>query len=132
VRASLRHWSLRRKAALFSSLFGTGHAPIYDSLPGDVTLPHPASRTDYCCQKMVRPPSGAARWSALRGDHGLVVTNWHVVRDATGLVDVVFPDGFHSHATPLKVDQDWDLAALVVWKPNVEPVKIAPPAAAAR
>jgi hypothetical protein len=47
------------------------------------------------------------------------------VRDAAGLVDVVFPDGFHSHAKPLKVDQDWDLAALVVWKPNCEPVKIA-------
>jgi len=54
-----------------------------------------------------------------------VVTNWHVVRDATGLVEVVFPDGFRSHARPLKVDQDWDLAALVIWRPNAEPVKIA-------
>jgi hypothetical protein len=54
-----------------------------------------------------------------------VVTNWHVVRDGVGLVDVVFPDGFHSHARPIKVDSDWDLAALVIWRPNIEPVKIA-------
>ena len=43
----------------------------------------------------------------------------------TALVEVVFPDGFRSHARPLKVDQDWDLAALVIWRPTVEPVKIA-------
>jgi hypothetical protein len=76
------------------------------------------------------PEDGATAFGSgtLVGVHenrGLVVTNWHVVRDAAGLVDVVFPDGFHSHAKPLKVDQDWDLAALVVWKPNCEPVKIA-------
>ena len=111
-------------AALFSSLFGSGHVPIYDSLPGDVT-PHPA------VARIIVPEDGSTAFGSgtlvgVHGDHGLVVTNWHVVRDATGLVDVVFPDGFHSHATPLKVDQDWDLAALVVWKPNVEPVKIAP------
>ncbi len=28
--------------------------------------------------------------------YGLVVTNWHVVRDAAGPVSVIFPDGFHS------------------------------------
>ncbi len=111
------------QAALFSSLFGGGHAPIYDSLPGDVT-PHPA------VARIIVPEDGSTAFGSgtlvgVHGNHGLVVTNWHVVRDATGLVDVVFPDGFHSHATPLKVDQDWDLAALVVWKPNVEPVKIA-------
>jgi hypothetical protein len=114
---------VRTQAALFSSLFGSGPVPIYDSLPGDVT-PHPA------VARIIVPEDGATAFGSgtlvgVHGQHGLVVTNWHVVRDAAGLVDVVFPDGFHSHATPLKVDQDWDLAALVVWKPNVEPVKIA-------
>jgi hypothetical protein len=110
-------------ATLLSSLFGSGRAPIYDSLPGDVT-PHPA------VARIIVPEDGSTAFGSgtlvgVHDNHGLVVTNWHVVRGATGLVDVVFPDGFHSHATPLKVDQDWDLAALVVWKPNVEPVRIA-------
>jgi serine protease Do len=104
-------------------LFGGGHRAVYDSLPGDVT-PHPA------VARIIVPEDGSTAFGsgtlvAVRGQHGLVVTNWHVVRDAVGLVDVVFPDGFHSHARPLRVDKDWDLAALVIWKPNVEPVKIA-------
>ncbi|HEX4414695.1 MAG TPA: serine protease [Lacipirellulaceae bacterium] len=115
--------SASARASLFSSVFGAGHTPIYDSLPGDVT-PHPS------VARIIVPEDGATAFGSgtLVGVHenrGLVVTNWHVVRDAVGLVDVVFPDGFHSHAKPLKVDQDWDLAALVIWKPNCEPVKIA-------
>jgi hypothetical protein len=61
----------------------------------------------------------------VEGDCGLVVTNWHVVRDATGEISVAFPSGFRSPATVAKVDADWDLAALIVWRPNVEPVRIA-------
>jgi hypothetical protein len=61
----------------------------------------------------------------VRGDYGLVVTNWHVVRDGHGEAEVIFPDGFRSIARPLKVDADWDLAALVIWRPRVAPVKIA-------
>ncbi len=105
------------------SLFGTRSKAVYDSAPGDVT-PHPA------VARIIVPEDGATAFGSgslvgVRDNHGLVITNWHVVRDAVGLVDVVFPDGFHSHAKPLKVDSDWDLAALVIWRPNVEPVKIA-------
>ncbi len=57
--------------------------------------------------------------------HGLVVTNWHVVRDAAGPIMVVFPDGFRSAASVMKIDRDWDLAALAIWRPNVEPVTLA-------
>lgn len=57
--------------------------------------------------------------------HGLVVTNWHVIRDAVGKVSVVFPDGFTSTATILHVNKTWDLAALLIWRPKVEPVAIA-------
>jgi S1-C subfamily serine protease len=60
-----------------------------------------------------------------RDQYGLVVTNWHVVRDSKGIVEVVFPNGFRSHARPLKVDSNWDLAALVIWRPPIEPVKLA-------
>ncbi len=61
-----------------------------------------------------------------REQFGLVVTNWHVVRDAQGPVEVLFPDGFRSKARPVKVDEDWDLAALVTWRPDVQPVAISP------
>jgi len=57
--------------------------------------------------------------------HALVVTNWHVVRDAAGPITVVFPDGFYSAATVTKADRDWDLAALAIWRPRVEPIRLA-------
>ena len=60
-------------------------------------------------------------------DHGLVVTNWHVVHDAAGLIMVLFPDGFRSAAKVLRTDQTWDLAALAIWRPpTANPVPIAP------
>ena len=61
----------------------------------------------------------------VRGQYGLVVTNWHVVCDATGPVTVVFSDGFQSPARVLQMDKQWDLAALVIWRPDVEAVPIA-------
>src|SRR5690606_21181540 len=54
--------------------------------------------------------------------------NWHVVRDAAGDVEVSFPDGYKSKAKVLKTDRDWDLAALVIWKPSVAPIAFAPQA----
>jgi hypothetical protein len=57
--------------------------------------------------------------------HGLVITNWHVVREASGPIVVAFPDGFRSGASVLRTDDNWDLAALAVWRPNVEPIPMA-------
>ena len=68
---------------------------------------------------------GSGTLVAVNDRHGLVITNWHVVRDGNGLVSVVFPDGFHSGATVLKADRDWDLAALAIWRPHVAPVRLA-------
>lgn len=56
---------------------------------------------------------------------GLVVTNWHVVRDARGPITVVFPDGFRSGASILATDKDWDLAALAIWRPQTPPLQLA-------
>lgn len=61
----------------------------------------------------------------VRDQFGLVVTNWHVVRDAQGAIEVRFPGGFQSTARAAKLDSDWDLAALVIWRPPVAPVPIA-------
>lgn len=61
----------------------------------------------------------------VREDYGLVLTNWHVVHAATGPIEVTFPSGFVSQARSLKMDSEWDLAALVIWKPPCEPVRMA-------
>jgi hypothetical protein len=96
---------------------------IYDSGSGPAT-PHPA------VARIVVPEKGATAYGSgtlvdCRDQYGMVVTNWHVVRDSVGVVEVVFPSGFRSQARPVKVDSDWDLAALVIWRPPIEPVKMA-------
>jgi S1-C subfamily serine protease len=97
--------------------------PLYESQPHNVT-PHPA------VARIIVPEVGAIAYGSgtlvdVRDQFGLVVTNWHVVRDSKGVVEVTFPGGFRSHARPLKVDSNWDLAALVIWRPPIEPVKLA-------
>ena len=65
---------------------------------------------------------------------GLVLTNWHVIRDSRSAVLVQFPDGFQSAGTVIRWDEAWDLAAIVIWKPEATPVSIAaaPPAVGER
>lgn len=98
---------------------------VYDSASSPVA-PHPA------VARISVPEEGATAYGSgtlvdARDQYALVVTNWHVVRDSRGVVVVTFPNGFRSHASPLKVDKDWDLAALVIWRPTaIEPVKLAP------
>ena len=93
-------------------------------LPVTVAQPHPA-----VVRVVVPEKEGTAYGSGtlidVRDDFGLVLTNWHVVRDAAGAIDVVFPSGFRSQARSLKVDSEWDLAALVIWRPPCEPVPLA-------
>ncbi|MCE5268897.1 MAG: serine protease [Planctomycetaceae bacterium] len=67
---------------------------------------------------------GSGSLVAISGNFGLVITNWHVVRDAAGQVGVIFPDGFRSAATVARTNRDWDLAALVIWRPNVSPIPV--------
>ena len=68
---------------------------------------------------------GSGTLVAVEGRHGLVITNWHVIRDAGDRIEVAFPDGFRSQATLLAADRDWDLAALAIWRPNVGPIPLA-------
>ncbi len=89
--------------------------------------PHPA-----VVRVTAQEPDGISQGSGtlvdVRDQFGLVVTNWHVVRDATGPVTVTFPNGFRSAARVLRVDRDWDLAALLIWRPQASPVPLAPQA----
>ena len=68
---------------------------------------------------------GSGALVAVNQTHGLVVTNWHVVRDQSGPITVAFPDGFRSAATLLRTDRDWDLAALATGRPSVSPIPLA-------
>jgi len=97
--------------------------PIYESQPNNVT-PHPAVARIIVAEKRATA-FGSGTLVDVRDQYGLVVTNWHVVHDARGPVEVTFPGGFRSHARSLKVDSNWDLAALVIWRPPIEPVKLA-------
>lgn len=106
--------ALRTVAVLLLTACGAGAA-----------APHPA-----VCRVAVQERDGQAFGSGTlidaRDGYGLVVTNWHVVRDATGKIEVRFPSGFKSEARPLKLDETWDLAALVVWRPPTEPAPLSP------
>jgi hypothetical protein len=96
-----------------------------------VLAPHQSSdRPHPAVARIIVPEGDATSYGSgtlidVRDQFGLVITNWHVVRDGTGEVEVVFPDGYRSMARPLKVDEDWDLAALVIWRPTAAPVSIA-------
>ena len=87
------------------------------------SAPHPA-----VVRVAVPERDGAAYGSgalvAVNESTGLVVTNWHVVCDAAGPIAVYFPNGFRSPATVLRTDRDWDLAALAIWRPNVQPIAV--------
>jgi S1-C subfamily serine protease len=86
--------------------------------------PHPA------VVRVIAPERGSTSYGSgtlvdVNGEHGLVLTNRHVVADAAAPPTVLFADGFRSLARVVKTDKDWDLAALVIWRPNVEPVRLA-------
>jgi hypothetical protein len=93
-----------------------------DRLPLN-SLPHPAV-VRVVAQERNAESHGSGTLIDVREDCGLVVTNWHVVRDAVGKIEVRFPGGFVSPARVRKADKVWDLAALVIWRPPVEPVRI--------
>ena len=89
------------------------------------TTPHPA------IARIIVPEKDGVSYGSgtlvdVRDDYGLVITNWHVVRDANGAISVLFPDGFSSKADVVKVDKDWDLAALSIRKPGAAPLPMTP------
>jgi S1-C subfamily serine protease len=88
--------------------------------------PHPAV-VRIIAQEKNGASFGTGSLVDVRGEQGLIVTNWHVIRDANpSSIYVFFPDGFQSAATVVKADSDWDLAALSVRKPpTATPIAIA-------
>ena len=91
---------------------------------GSGTRIHPAVVRVIVQDKTARS-HGSGSLVAVTESFGLVLTNWHVVRDATAPPLVLFPDGFQSAASIARVDRDWDLAALVIWRPRAHPIPLA-------
>lgn len=90
----------------------------------EITRPHPA------VVRLIVPERDSTSYGSgtlvdVNGRYGLVITNWHVVSDASGPPTVLFADYFQSQAQIVKFDRDWDLAALVIWRPQVEPIAVA-------
>ena len=86
--------------------------------------PHPS------VARIVAPDEGGVSLGSgvlvdMNQSQGLVLTNWHVIRDTRSAVLVQFPDGFQSAGTVIRHDEDWDLAALVIWKPQATPIPLA-------
>lgn len=94
-----------------------------DYLLSDQT-PHPA------VARIIAPEStgvslGSGVLVDINGSQGLVLTNWHVIRDSRSAVLVQFADGFQSAGTVIRFDEAWDLAAISIWKPQANPVPLA-------
>lgn len=68
---------------------------------------------------------GSGTLVATNETQGLVISNWHVIDGAAGPISILFPDGFSSTGVVLKADRDWDLAAILIRRPDVEPVSLA-------
>jgi len=65
---------------------------------------------------------GSGTYIATSGNYGIIITNWHVVRDSEGLVQVHFPNGFASYSAIVSYDHVWDLAVLMISRPDNLPV----------
>jgi hypothetical protein len=66
---------------------------------------------------------GSCSYIGSAGNYGVIVSNWHVICEADGLVHVYFPSGFSSFGAIIQIDRKWDLAVIVISKP---PVSIQP------
>jgi hypothetical protein len=125
--------SLFQAANSGSTTVGQGRPSSVFALPKMSAPPSAVPRSSGMHPAVVRvvaPGDGSVSYGSgtlvdVKGDYGLVVTNWHVINEATENISVVFPDGFYSLATVRKVDREWDLAALVIKRPNVTPVPVA-------
>lgn len=66
------------------------------------------------------------------GEYGVILSNWHVICESTGLVHVHFPNdhfpnGFSSFGAIIQSVKKWDLAVIVISRPptSIQPIQIA-------
>lgn len=86
--------------------------------------PHPAIVRVVASEKGALS-CGSGTLIARTEDYGLVLTNWHVIRDAKGGIEVDFPTGMRMPAVVVAADGVWDLALLMIPPVNVNPIPLA-------
>ncbi|MBI3838178.1 MAG: trypsin-like peptidase domain-containing protein [Planctomycetia bacterium] len=113
------------------SAFAQGTAPnsLFGTLPRAADWPKPPT-IHPAVVRIVAPGQGSISYGSgtlvsVNDQYGVVLTNWHVVNEATGPISVHFPDGFYSIGSIQKIDRDWDLAAIAIKKPNAQSVPVA-------
>ncbi len=79
---------------------------------------------------LVNEPDGTSYGSGTLvykgADHGIVLTNWHVVADASDprAVEIMFPSGLRTQGQVILQDAEWDLAAVSIPPPPMDPVPL--------
>lgn len=70
---------------------------------------------------------GTGTCIATTGSQSLIVTAWHVIRDATGNITVTFPDVNEIYFVNKDTvsDKNWDTALLVIPKGNMPTIRLA-------
>jgi hypothetical protein len=118
-------FALAALVASAATLFGQQPSAAARASPAaSLAAIHPA------VARIVAPGDGSVSYGSgtlvhVTDQAGLVITNWHVVNEATGPISVHFPDGFYSLGRVEQVDRDWDLAIISIRKPNAQPVSLA-------
>jgi S1-C subfamily serine protease len=107
------------------SCYGTGDLP--DAAKAEEVVPAGRPRPAVCrvvstSDKYIEAGTGVL--VRVNGTSGLVLTAYHVVRGNRPTLEVTFPEGRTLPARIVAWDQDWDLAALAVGRPEAEPVPI--------
>ena len=89
------------------------------------TQPHPAVARISAEEPGVMS-FGSGTLIASQPNYGLIITNWHVIRDAKGRIEAQFPNGTRVPAVVVATDPVWDLALLMIPPVNIAPVPISP------
>jgi hypothetical protein len=89
------------------------------------TQPHPAVAR-ISAEEQGAMSFGSGTLIATHPNYGLIITNWHVIRDCKGRIEATFPNGIRIPAVVVSTDPVWDLALLMIPPVNIGPVPISP------
>lgn len=121
----------QQSTSWWSSLFNGGQtlysADVTPRIPAAgravSTTPHPAVARIIVPERK-SAALGSGTLIAKTTQHGYLITNWHVVREASNGALVVFANGTQAHGKILRTDKDWDLALVQIPSPAMEPLSI--------
>lgn len=113
------------RAAPGSDLQGWASVPRPKDTDNTGAGPHPAVARVCCVERFGGRAYGSGTLVYNDGSKALVLTCAHLFGHATGTITVVFPNGRQFSAKLLAIDRLWDLAALAIDPPGLEPVTLA-------